>query len=474
VTPRFGTDGVRGVANAELTPEYVLLLGRVAARVLGGPRFLIGRDTRISGPLLQAALTAGITAEGVDVVDVGVLPTPGVASLAAADGVPAAVISASHNPFSDNGIKLFAAGGRKLGDDVEARLEAALGAAMAEAGVAPGPDPSAPADGDAGGMGKGRPGGGTLRAVPTGAQVGRAAWDGEGRQRYIRRVLDTLEGRDLTGLRVVVDCAHGAASVTGPELLRRAGAEVVAVLADQPDGTNINDRCGSTHPAALQAVVRDTAADAGLALDGDADRVIAVDHTGALIDGDQMIAALALDRMVRGALVGATVVVTVMTNLGFHLSMAEHGIAVHTTAVGDRYVLEALDRGGWSLGGEQSGHVIFRQLATTGDGMLTGLHLLDAVQRSGRSLAELAASAMVRLPQVLRNVAIEHPDRLAGASAVWDEVRAVEQGFGERGRVVLRSSGTEPLVRVMVEAPTHAEAEDASARLADAVVRHLS
>lgn len=469
MTPRFGTDGVRGVANAELTPEYVLLLGRVAARVLGGPRFLIGRDTRISGPLLQAALTAGITAEGVDAVDVGVLPTPGVASLAAADGVPAAVISASHNPFSDNGIKLFAAGGRKLGDEVEDRLEAALAAAMGEMGRGTGGPGEA-----AGGVGKERPGGGTRAVVPTGAEVGRATWDGEGRQRYIQRVLDTLEGRDLTGLRVVVDCAHGAASVTGPELLRRAGAEVVAVLADQPDGTNINDRCGSTQPAALQAVVRDTGADAGLALDGDADRVIAVDHTGALVDGDQMIAALVLDRMARGALAGATVVVTVMTNLGFHLSMAEHGIAVHTTAVGDRYVLEALDRGGWSLGGEQSGHVIFRQLATTGDGMLTGLQLLDAVQRSGRRLAELAASAMVRLPQVLRNVAVPHPDRLAGAAAVWDEVRAVEERFGERGRVVLRSSGTEPLVRVMVEAPTHAEADDASVRLVDAVVRHLS
>ncbi|MGH9125221.1 MAG: phosphoglucosamine mutase [Acidimicrobiales bacterium] len=453
MTPRFGTDGVRGVANAELTPEFVLVLGRVAARVLGGPRFVIGRDTRASGPLLQAALTAGIAAAGVDAVDVGVLPTPAVAALAAADGVPAAVISASHNPYSDNGIKLFAAGGRKLADDTEARLEAALEEQL----------------------GKGQPGGGSSTAVPVpvGAAVGRVSSDGDARERYVTGVLAALGGRDLGGLRVAVDCAHGAASVTGPELLRRAGADVVAVLADQPDGTNINEHCGSTHPAALQAVVRDTGADAGLALDGDADRVIAVDHTGTVVDGDQMIAALALDRMARGSLVGDTVVVTVMTNLGFHLAMAEHGVTVHTTAVGDRYVLEALDRGGWSLGGEQSGHVIFRDLATTGDGMLTGLQLLDVVARSGERLAELAGRAMVRLPQVLRNVAVDHPDRLAAAAEVWDEVKAVEAAFGERGRVVLRGSGTEPVIRVMVEAPTHEEADLAARRLAAVVARHL-
>jgi len=255
--------------------------------------------------------------------------------------------------------------------------------------------------------------------------------------------------------------------------LRRAGAEVVAVLADKPDGTNINDHCGSTHPATLQAVVRDTGADAGLALDGDADRVIAVDETGTVVDGDQMIAALALDRMARGVLAGGTVVVTVMTNLGFHLAMADHGVSVHTTAVGDRYVLEALDRGHWCLGGEQSGHVIFRDLATTGDGMLTGLQLLDAVVRSRSRLAELVGRAMVRLPQVLRNVRVDHPDRLAAAGEVWAAVRAVEASFGARGRVVLRGSGTEPVIRVMVEAPTHEEAEAAAAHLAEAVVCHL-
>ncbi|MDQ6614751.1 MAG: phosphoglucosamine mutase [Actinomycetota bacterium] len=447
MTLRFGTDGVRGVANAELTPELVLALGRAAARVLGGPTFLIGRDTRASGPLLQAALTAGIASEGVDVIDLGVLPTPGVAVLAAADGLPSAMISASHNPFSDNGIKLFAAGGRKLTDQVEARLEAEL-----EKGLA---------------------GGAVERVGPVGAAVGRAAVDGGGRERYQRLVLDSLGGRRLDGVRVALDCAHGAASMTGPELLRRAGADVVAVLADRPDGTNINNGYGSTDPAALQAAVLETGADAGLALDGDADRVIAVDHTGSVVDGDQMIAALALDRMARGALAGGTVVVTVMTNLGFHLAMAAHGVAVHTTPVGDRYVLEALDRGGWSLGGEQSGHVIFRDLATTGDGVLTGLQLLDAVVRAGRPLAELARGAMVRLPQVLCNVPVAHPGGLAGARGVWDEVKEVEACFGDRGRVVLRGSGTEPLVRVMVEAPTHAEAEAAAARLARAVAQAI-
>ena len=470
--PRFGTDGVRGLANAELTPEFVLALGRAAARVLGGPRFLIGRDTRVSGPLIQAALTAGIAAEGVDVVDLGVLPTPGVAALAAADGVPAAVISASHNPFADNGIKLFAAGGRKLADHVEAALEAELEAELGKwrpGSPATSEVPTSPAVTGEGPVVESRPTSAGPVPVPVGAAVGRASWDGQARQRYERTVIDSLGGRRLAGLRVVLDCAHGAASVTGPELLRRAGAEVVAVLADQPDGTNINERCGSTYPTALQAVVRDTGADAGLALDGDADRVIAVDHTGSVIDGDQMIAALALDRMARGALAGDTVVVTVMTNLGFHLAMAAHGVAVHTTPVGDRHVLEALDQGGWSLGGEQSGHVIFRDLATTGDGVMTGLQLLDAVVRSGRSLAELTGGAMVRLPQVLRNVPVASSVDLAGAAGVWAEVAAVEAAFGGRGRVVLRGSGTEALVRVMVEAPTHAEAEEAAARLVEAV-----
>ncbi len=485
MTVRFGTDGVRGLANAELSPELVLALGRAAARVLSGPAgpgghqqgpagpgghqqgpagpgghqqgpggagagrriFLIGRDTRISGSLLQAALAAGLAGEGIDVRDLGVLPTPGVAALSAADGVPAAMISASHNPYSDNGVKLFAAGGRKLSDDAEERLEAEL--AVILGATAP-------------------------RQPPTGSAVGRLSLDSDGLGRYRRLLLQSLEGRTLDGIRVAVDCANGAAATTAPDVLRRAGAEVVAVLGADPDGTNINEGCGSTAPGMLQAVTVDTGAHVGLAFDGDADRVIAVDHSGALVDGDQMMAVLALDRRERGRLAGDTVVVTVMTNLGFRLAMRENRIDVHETPVGDRSVLEALDEGKWSLGGEQSGHIIFRDLATTGDGLLTGLQLLDVMARQGRPLADLAGQAMVRLPQVLRNVAVANPRGLTDAGAVWDEVHAVEAHLGERGRVLLRPSGTEPLVRVMVEADSLAEAEAAAGRLADAVGRSLA
>jgi phosphoglucosamine mutase len=461
VTLKFGTDGVRGVANTELTPELVLALGRAAARVLGQgqvltggarPSFLIGRDTRVSGPLLQAALSAGLAGEGVDVSDLGVLPTPGVAALSAARALPAAVISASHNPFPDNGIKLFGAGGRKLSDETEAQLERELAVVLAgSAGPVSGP-----------------PGG-----RPTGVGVGRLLADTDGAGWYQDQLVASLEGRRLTGIRVAVDCANGSASVTAADVLRRAGAEVVAVLAAEPDGSNINDNCGSTHPAGLQDAVVAGRADVGLAFDGDADRVIAVDHTGALVDGDQLIALCALDLRRRGRLAADTVVVTVMTNLGFRLAMQEQGITVHETQVGDRYVLEALDEGGWSLGGEQSGHVIFRDLATTGDGVLTGLQLLDLVLRQGRPLADLAAEAMVRLPQVLRNIRVADRDGLAGAASVWSEVADVEGALGRSGRVLLRASGTEPLVRVMVEAPTRAEAEAAAGRLVDAVTAAL-
>jgi phosphoglucosamine mutase len=419
MTLRFGTDGVRGVANAELTPELVLRLGRAAARVLDGSTFLVGRDTRVSGPLLHAALTAGLAAEGASVVDLGVLPTPGVAWLSAADGVPAAMISASHNAFADNGIKFFAAGGRKLPDDVEERLEAELD----------------------------RP----VTSVPTGADVGRVSLAGDAVARYCDALVGSLEGRRLDGLHVVVDCAHGAASDVAPAVLRRLGAEVEVIHA-QPDGVNINAGCGSTHPESLQRSVVALGADAGLAFDGDADRVLAVDASGALVDGDQLIAICALDLRSRGRLKGDTVVVTVMTNLGFHLAMAEHGVRVEQTQVGDRSVLEALGRGGWSLGGEQSGHVIFSELATTGDGVLTGLQVLDVLRRSGRPLADLA-SVMTRLPQVLENVRVRDRGALESSAAVDAEIAAVEAELGDHGRVLIRPSGTEPLVRVMVEAP---------------------
>jgi phosphoglucosamine mutase len=438
---RFGTDGVRGVANAELTPELVLALGRAAARVFDDGPFLIGRDTRVSGPLLQAALSAGLMAEGRRVADVGVLPTPGVAWLSAADGSPAAVISASHNPFPDNGIKFFAPGGRKLSDEVEARLEAELDRLLV---AGPG------------------------ERVPVGADVGTTAGQ-DGRQRYVDWLVGTLPAGAFGRLSLVIDCANGAAWEVAPEVFRRLGA-TVHVLHDGPDGRNINDGCGSTHPEALQAEVVARGADAGLAFDGDADRVLAVDADGALVDGDQLIALCALDRQASGRLPESTVVVTVMANLGFRQAMRRAGITLVETDVGDRYVLEALERGGWALGGEQSGHVIFRDLATTGDGILTGLQVLDVVVRSGRSLADLA-SAVVRRPQVLRNVTVGSARALDGDRHVAAAIAEVTDGLGDAGRVLIRPSGTEPVIRVMVEAETPEAAEEACRILCGAVSR---
>jgi phosphoglucosamine mutase len=445
---KFGTDGVRGVANAELTPELALALGRAAARVLGGGRFAIGRDTRRSGPLLEAALTAGLAGEGVEVVSLGVAPTPEVAWWSATEGAPAAVVSASHNPFADNGIKLFSAGGRKLPDDVEERLEAELHGLLGTAGVPDGPT---------------RPG--PVRPAPTGAAVGTVRTVSAHRG-YGDAVRASLDGRRLDGLRVVADCAHGAATAVAPGVLRELGADV-EVLHDAPDGTNINAASGSTHPEALQRAVVERGADVGVAFDGDADRVLLVDAAGELVDGDQIIALCAIDRHERGALAHDTVVVTVMTNLGFRLAMEERGIGVVETRVGDRYVLEALDAGGYGLGGEQSGHVIFRELATTGDGLLTAVQALDVVVRTGRPLSGLAA-AMTRLPQVLRNVRVAERDP-AIVDRLAADVAAVEARLGEKGRVLVRTSGTEPLVRVMVEAPTEADAAGAADELVRAV-----
>jgi phosphoglucosamine mutase len=441
MTLKFGTDGVRGVALTELTPALVEGLGRAAATVLDGGTFLIGRDTRQSGPELQAALTAGLTAGGADVVDLGVVPTPAVAVLSAAQDVPAAMISASHNPYTDNGVKFFARGGRKLSDEVEERLEAELRKVL---------------DGDVGPA----PRTGAARTEPD--AVG---W-------YRRQLIAALEGATLEGLHVVLDCAHGAASSVAPVVFEAAGARV-HVIGAAPTGININDGFGSTHTETLQRTVVEAGADVGLAFDGDADRVLAVDANGDLVDGDQLIAVCALDLRARGRLTRDTVVVTVMTNLGFKLAMAEHGIDVVETAVGDRYVLEGLDAGGWSLGGEQSGHVIFRDLATTGDGLLTGLMVLSAVHRSGKPLSEMAA-VMTRLPQVLRNVRVRSRDALEGAEELWAEVGRVEEELGDHGRVLLRPSGTEPLVRVMVEASSQAQAEAATARLAAAVEKALA
>ena len=434
MTLRFGTDGVRGVANSELTPELVLALARAAARTLGGATWVVGRDTRGSGPMLQAAFSAGLLAEGVrQVLDAGMVPTPAVAFFSAENDWPGAMVSASHNPWQDNGVKLFAAGGRKLADDEEERLEAAL-----------------------------------HEAPGTESSVGEVYAPRPLVRTYVDHLAGSVTGRPFDGRHLVLDCANGAASELAPQLFEGAR---VTVIGAEPDGSNINDGCGSTHPEALQEAVVAHEADLGLAFDGDADRVVAVDHRGRVIDGDHLIALFALDLRERGLLKDDTVVVTVMTNLGFRLAMADHGIRVHETPVGDRHVLEALDANGWSLGGEQSGHIVFRDLATTGDGLLTGLQLADLVFRSGRPLAELADGAMTRLPQVLRNVRVADRDGLARADAVWDDVAAVEAELGDHGRVLLRPSGTEPVVRVMVEAPTAEQAAAAADRLAEAVTR---
>jgi phosphoglucosamine mutase len=456
---KFGTDGLRGVANAELTPELVLALGRAAARVVPAPEFIVGRDTRLSGPLLQAALSAGLASEGVRVADVGVIPTPGLAWLSARRQLPAAMISASHNRFPDNGVKLFAAGGTKLSDPVERALEAELarvvGEPTASGRTAPLPALSSP----------------DLEAA-VGASVGRIDPDPAGIDEYSGHLVAALEGRRLDGLRCVLDCASGAASHVAPSVLARLGADV-SVIADAPDGTNINDGCGSTHPEGLQRAVVAAGADVGLAFDGDADRVLAVDHTGTLVDGDHLMAMFAVDLQERGLLASDTVVATVMTNLGMLLALEARGIRVCQTSVGDRHVLAAIEEGGYSLGGEQSGHIIFRQLATTGDGILTGLQLLDLLRRRGRSLAELAGEAMTRLPQELVSVAVSDPEQLASAGVVWQEVAAVEAELGRAGRVLLRASGTEPVVRVMVEAQSADQARAAVDRLCSAVRRQL-
>ncbi len=437
---RFGTDGVRGRAFDELSERDIEDIGAAAAAVFGASRFYVARDTRESGPALVQALCAGLSADGAEVVDLGVAPTPAVAWLAAADDAPGAVVSASHNPYHDNGVKLFAAGGRKLADAQQDAVQAAIDAGNA--------------------VGRGRSGERRVGQVRDGAAAV---------ERYVDAVQSSIAGRTFDGLYVVIDCANGASSSIAPRVLRALGA-TVDVLFAEPDGRNINEGCGSTHPQTLQQTVRDRGADVGLAFDGDADRVLAVDATGALVDGDQILAVCATDLAANDRLRDRTVVVTVMTNLGFRLAMRDRDITVVETAVGDRYVLEALETGGYSLGGEQSGHVIFRDLATTGDGLLTGVQLLDVVARRDRSLAALSADAMHQLPQVLRNVRMSRLD-----PSLIERMRAdterVEARLGATGRVLVRASGTEPLIRVMVEAATAAEAAEAADELVDALSR---
>ena len=453
-TTLFGTDGVRGLANADLTPELALALGRAAVGVLrdqaqagpassgpARPAVVVGRDPRASGILLESALVAGILSAGGDVLAAGVVPTPAVAFLTRHYGAAAgAVISASHNAMPDNGIKFFGPEGFKFPDAVEERIEAAVAA----------------------------PGHGAPR--PVGAEVGglRPTAD-DAVEAYLAHLLEGIP--DLDGLEVVVDCANGAAAEIAPEAYRRAGAKVTAVAAD-PDGHNINAGVGSTHPEHVRAALARSGAAVGLAHDGDADRLLAVDEHGNLVDGDVILAICALDARDRGGLPTNTVVTTVMTNLGFRQAMAEHGIAVQQTAVGDRYVLEAMLAGGHHLGGEQSGHLIFLDRATTGDGLLTGLRLLSVVARTGRPLSELA-TVMRRLPQVLVNVKVADRHALDGAAAVWDAVADEEGRLGDSGRVLVRPSGTEALVRVMVEAETEETARATADRLAAVVATEL-
>lgn len=448
---KFGTDGVRGRAHDELTVEFATKLAMAASRVLGSsfldetPRVVIGADTRESSSDFVAALRAGFAAERVATLDLRVAPTPMVAFECGRLDAMGAMVSASHNPWEDNGIKLFARGGTKLPDDVEQQIEAEL-AVLGNEFAADDAEPF-----------------GVVTAEVVGAH-GPAA---EARAAYGRHVAEMLEGRRLDGLHVLLDVANGAAHAIAPIVLRELGAEV-SVVADSPDGRNINDGCGATVPDHVRRHVIDRGADVGIALDGDADRLIAVAHDGDVVDGDHIIAICAEDLRSRGRLVDDTVVVTVMTNLGFKLAMRDAAIEVVETAVGDRYVLEALDAGGYSLGGEQSGHVIFRDHATTGDGLLTAVVLLDIVQRSGRSLSELAERAMRSLPQVLVNVRIA--ERIPDVAArLADDIVAVEADLGETGRVLIRASGTEPLIRVMVEASTEEQAQRAAASLASTV-----
>lgn len=435
----FGTDGVRGLANAELTPELAISIAAAAVRVLSRldgpaqPTVVVGRDPRASGEMLEAAVVAGLASAGARVVRVGVLPTPGVAFLTADTGADLGlVLSASHNPMEDNGIKLFAAGGTKLPDELEDQIEAELDRPWSR---------------------------------PVGDRIGRVGDLVDGTQRYMAHLVAATPHR-LDGLTVVVDCANGAASEV-VEAYTRAGARTIVMNA-APDGININQDCGSTHLDQVRAAVLEHGADLGLAHDGDADRCLAVDATGEVVDGDQIMAILALAMREAGTLTGDTLVATVMSNLGLRLAMQREGIALLETAVGDRYVLETLREKGFALGGEQSGHVILPAHATTGDGLLTGLNLMARMAATRRPLADLAA-VVTKLPQVMVNVKVTDRQAAVRSSDVVDAVAAAERELAGAGRVLLRPSGTEPLVRVMVEASTVDHAQAVAERIAAAV-----
>ena len=442
----FGTDGVRGLANGIITAELALKIAQAAARILGEdartvgrrPRAVIARDPRISGKFLASAVAAGLASSGVDVYDAGVVPTPATAFLTAdIDADFGVMISASHNPAPDNGIKIFAAGGHKLDDRIEDAIEAAMEL-----------EP----------------------LLPIGATVGNVTRFADAEDRYLVHLLKSLPNK-LDGLTVVVDCANGAASSVSPDAFRDAGAKVIVIGAD-PDGNNINEGCGSTHLSALRAAVLEHKADAGVAHDGDADRCLMVDHTGAIIDGDQIMAILALSMKARGELARNTLVATVMSNLGLRVAMKNAGITMLETAVGDRYVLEEIRENGYTLGGEQSGHVILSQHATTGDGVLTGMRVLAEVTKSGKSLHDLASQITI-YPQVLINVKGVDRTRVDD-QVVQAAVKEAEVELGESGRVLLRASGTEPVIRVMVEAAEMGQAQGWADRIARVVEKQLA
>ncbi len=442
----FGTDGVRGLANKDITSESALKLAQAAAIVLGEqarargqkPIAVIGRDPRISGEFLAAAISAGLASSGVDVFDAGVIPTPATSFLTAdLDADFGVMISASHNPAPDNGIKFFSRGGHKLDDAVEDAIEKALSA---------------------------KP------LTPIGAEIGHVKEFADAKSRYLVHLQGTLPN-SLKGIKVVVDCANGAASDIAPKAFRDAGAEVV-VIGNEPDGYNINLGCGSTHLSALQAAVVEHGADVGIAHDGDADRTLAVDATGAIVDGDQIMAILAVAAKARGDLSRNTLVATVMSNLGLKIAMKQAGIEMIETKVGDRYVLEVIREGGYTLGGEQSGHLIFARHATTGDGILTGLQLLAQMSSTGKSLQELASTMKV-YPQVLINVSEVDKSKVDSDPELQKVVQEAKTELGETGRVLLRASGTEPLVRVMVEAQDAGTAQSWAERIARVVEKQL-
>ncbi len=430
--PIFGTDGVRGVAGSELTPELALQIGRAAGSYLRGGPVVVGRDTRRSGSMLSSALEAGFHASGIDTIDVGVLPSGGISHITEASGATmGAIVSASHNPAPDNGIKLLAGRGTKLPDEVEREIEDRIRSA------------------------------GTSSAV--GETIGYRIKSEDSYQRYLE-FLTGLSRYTLSGIRIALDCAHGAAYQAAPELFNRLKADVM-VHGAEPDGTNINRDCGATHPEALAAMAEGRI---GFAFDGDADRLIAIDENGRVANGDVILAVIARHMKEQGTLSGNLVVATVMSNLGFRKSMEEAGIELVETRVGDRYVMEALSERKGSLGGEQSGHIIFTDHHQTGDGLLTAVQLLNVVAGTGKELRELRAEAITEYPQILENVTIDRSVDISGAKGLWDEVKDVENTLGSNGRVLVRPSGTEPLLRIMVEAETEEQARSYADRLASA------